>query len=244
MWFQYNLWFHYNDGIPGWRCYSRKTMAFHDDDVIPVSATTCVFTITTLKCTCLHRCWDEPSHPLRVHPSPVRVMAVTRQPCRASHWLPWATSQTLSWGESSHPWRTPRAASVWCVAHSVPRSWQVAQPGVISRRAMQCQFSRSLARTLSPLKGASQCRGCEGTDEATLPRLTRIAMTNDPPHTTSQTLPWGEPFHPRRTPRTASVWCMAHSVPSFMATCWTQRHFHDINAIPVSTLTVQFLFPQ
>ncbi|MPD04237.1 hypothetical protein E2C01_099913 [Portunus trituberculatus] len=33
-----------------------------------------------------------------------------------------------------------------------------------------------------------QSRGHEGSDEAILPRLTRLAMSNDPPHTTPQPL--------------------------------------------------------
>ncbi|MPC35048.1 hypothetical protein E2C01_028458 [Portunus trituberculatus] len=40
-------------------------------------------------------------------------------------------------------------------------------------------------RTNPSSKGPpQQSRGCEGSDDATLPRLTRLAISNDPPHTT------------------------------------------------------------
>ncbi|MPD01432.1 hypothetical protein E2C01_096959 [Portunus trituberculatus] len=45
-----------------------------------------------------------------------------------------------------------------------------------------------LGQNISLRKGQPQSRGYESSDDATLQCLTRIAMSNDPPHTTSQTL--------------------------------------------------------
>ncbi|MPC08693.1 hypothetical protein E2C01_001286 [Portunus trituberculatus] len=52
-----------------------------------------------------------------------------------------------------------------------------------------------LRRTISPHKGSSQTLECEESDAATTLRLTRVAMSNDPPHTTPQTLSVSS-FHP------------------------------------------------
>ena len=39
---------------------------------------------------------------------------------------------------------------------------------------------------------------------------------------------WSEPSHPEKDPpRTGSVWCMVHSVPSFMASC-SARCYHNL----------------
>ncbi|MPC50427.1 hypothetical protein E2C01_044255 [Portunus trituberculatus] len=52
-----------------------------------------------------------------------------------------------------------------------------------------------LRRTLSPRKGSPHTLEYEESDAATSLCLTRLAMSNDPPHTTPQTLSVS-PFHP------------------------------------------------
>ncbi|MPC35999.1 hypothetical protein E2C01_029440 [Portunus trituberculatus] len=52
-----------------------------------------------------------------------------------------------------------------------------------------------LRRIFSPRKGSPQTLECEESDTATSLRLTRVAMSNDPSHTTPQTLSVNS-FHP------------------------------------------------
>ncbi|MPD03064.1 hypothetical protein E2C01_098682 [Portunus trituberculatus] len=52
-----------------------------------------------------------------------------------------------------------------------------------------------LRRTLSPRKDSTQTLECDESDFATSLRPTRVAMINDSPHTTPQTLSVS-PFHP------------------------------------------------
>ncbi|MPC44680.1 hypothetical protein E2C01_038358 [Portunus trituberculatus] len=59
--------------------------------------------------------------------------------------------------------------------------------------AMTKRFKVSLptqvpGQNFSPRKGQPQSRGYESSDDATLQCLTRVAMSNNPPHITPQTL--------------------------------------------------------
>ncbi|MPC60146.1 hypothetical protein E2C01_054184 [Portunus trituberculatus] len=57
-----------------------------------------------------------------------------------------------------------------------------------------------------------------------MPRLTRLTMSNDPPHTTPSYCHEVSPLTPKGPLRPASVWCMAHSVASFIASCSARCH--------------------
>ena len=101
-----------------------------------------------------------------------------------------------------------------------------------------------LGRTLSPLKSPFQSRGSEGTAEAVLRSLTRLATSKDPPHTAPQA--WrDEPSHPWRAPRSASAWCTVHSVPSLMVSVqpgvitsrWPVHTMHSPESVEAALIT-------
>ncbi|MPC79254.1 hypothetical protein E2C01_073770 [Portunus trituberculatus] len=50
------------------------------------------------------------------------------------------------------------------------------------------RYLHALSVFLSTQGPPQQCCGCEDSDDATLPSLTRLAMSDDPPHTTPATV--------------------------------------------------------
>ncbi|MPC38138.1 hypothetical protein E2C01_031642 [Portunus trituberculatus] len=128
------------------------------------------------------RYWGEPFHHVRLHARPLGASRVTLPPsCAAFE----AHLPTPVLGRTFHPVRvypTPLGAR------------RVALPPHCDAIEVHLP-TQVLRRTLSPRKSPPQTLECEESDATTSLRLTRVTMSNHPPHTTPQTLSVS-PFHP------------------------------------------------